>query len=153
MTLTVPSLPFLTFDLEVALQAVANRSFYEDTTISPLLSVVDAGRVGDASSVVGYWVTAQGAEISTDEVLWTYAGGITGGLPGESSRLHDAAEFYDNSDHVRYNLSESVEMLEHGQAAVSFAYVVVTMSPDDPDYEDDADNIVGWALQAARDIA
>jgi len=130
--------------LTEALQAIADRSFYEDATITP---------VGNGMfTVEDDFSTAYAG----DSIMWSYDGGME--LPAnvtDHSRLHETYEFYDNARHVSYNLPRAVELLEAGHA-VTFAYAIV----DDLDCLDgsgdtltdcedcDCDRTVGWALLA-----
>ena len=99
--------------LTEALQAIADRSFYEDATITPLGN----GRY----TVEDDFNTAYAG----DSIMWSYDGGME--LPAnvaDHSRLHEASEFYDAASHVSYNLPHAVELLEAGHA-VTFAYAIV----------------------------
>ena len=132
------------FTLTEALQAIADRSFYEDATITPLGN----GRY----AVDDDFSTAYAG----DSIMWSYDCGME--LPAnvvDHSRLHEPCEFYDNAGHVSYNLPHAVELLEAGHA-VTFAYAIV----DDLDCLDgsgdvlteceecECDRTVGWALLA-----
>lgn len=135
-------LPYVTRDLDEALATVASRSFYEDTMVTPLR---------DARGDVFAWYVEDGTNIlSTDDVTWTYAGGICDGPETEKSRLMASYEIFTTAAHVRYHLTESVEHLEDGTSSVVFAYAVVDTDPDDPDFDPDdlADNTAGWTLLA-----
>lgn len=136
-------LPYVTRNLDDALATVASRSFYEDTRITPL---------SDATGDVLAWYVEDGSYIlDTDEVTWTYEKGICDGPETEKSRLMETYEFFSTAEHVRYHLPNSVEHLEDGTSSVVFAYAIVDLDPDDPDFDTDpdlADNTVGWALMA-----
>lgn len=130
--------------LTEALQAIADRSFYEDATITPLGN----GRY----AVDGDFGTAYAG----DSIMWIYDAGMS--LPSnvtDHSRLHEPYESYDNAEHVRYNLPHAVELLEAGHA-VTFAYAIVEDSncfdgsgDSLTDCEDcDCDRTAGWALLA-----
>ena len=130
--------------LAEALQAIADRSFHEDATITPL---------GDGRyAVEDDFNTAYAG----DSIMWSYDGGME--LPAnvaDHSRLHETYEFYDNARHVSHNLPHAVELLEAGHA-VTFAYAIVEDlncfdgSGDSlTGCEDcDCDRTVGWALLA-----
>lgn len=140
------ALPFTTANLDEALQAVADRSFYEPTLITPLSAAPH-----DPRNEVVAWLVDEGTNIlPADEVTWTYANGIADGPETEKSRLFEAYETFATAEHVRYNMGESVEHLESGTSAVVFAYAVVNVDVDDPAHEsgDTADNVAGWALLA-----
>ena len=98
--------------LNGALQDIAERSFYEDATVTPVEG--------------GYKVTEDfSTAYAGDSIQWTYDGGME--LPGgilDNSRLHYPAEYYDGAHHIRYNLPAAVEALESGHA-VTFAYAIV----------------------------
>lgn len=136
--------------LNDALANIARRSFYEDATVIPLRGgryrVTDADRCADGASDGVGWTYADGLDVST-------IGGIV-----DHSRLHDAAEIYDDARHVRRNLPATVEALKRGEP-VTFAYVV---AHDDDATHDDAsgdyvdsdgestDGIAGWLLVAVE---
>lgn len=136
-------LPYVTRDLDEALATVASRSFYEDTLITPLR---------DATGDVRAWYVEDGSNIlSSDDVTWTYEKGISTGPETEKSRLMETYEIFMTAAHIRYNMAESVEHLEDGTSSVVFAYAIVDLDPDEPDFDPDhdlADNTVGWALLA-----
>lgn len=98
--------------LDSALQDIAERSFYEDATVTPVEG--------------GYEVTEDfSTAYAGDSIQWTYDGGME--LPGDildNSMLHDPAEFYDGAQHIRHNVAPAVEALEAGHA-VTFAYAIV----------------------------
>ena len=130
--------------LTEALQAIADRSFYEDATITPLGN----GRY----AVEGDFNTAYAG----DSIEWSYDTGMV--LPANvanHSRLHEVYEVYGAAEHVSYNLPHAVELLEAGHA-VTFAYAIVEDSncfdgsgDSLTDCEDcDCDRTVGWALLA-----
>jgi len=138
------------FTLTEALQAIADRSFYEDATVTPL---------GDGRYAVG---DDFGTAYAGDSIMWSYDGGME--LPAnvaDHSRLHEASEFYDAADHVAFNLPHAVELLEAGHA-VTFAYTVVeafcerTGDAADIDHnrceclecDSGGTELVGWALLA-----
>ena len=117
--------------LTEALQAIADRSFYEDATITP---------VGNGMFTVDEDFNTAYAG---DSIEWSYDTGMV--LPAnvaDHSRLHETYEFYDNARHVSYNLPHAVELLEAGHA-VTFAYAIV----DDVNCFD-GDRTVGWTLLA-----
>ena len=130
--------------LTEALQAIADRSFDEDATITPLGNGRYAIEDDSNTSYAG------------DNIEWSYDAGMS--LPtnvADHSRLHEPCEFYDAADHVAFNLPHAVELLEAGHA-VTFAYAIVEDSncfdgSGDvlTDCEDcDCDRTVGWALLA-----
>jgi hypothetical protein len=132
------------FTLTEALQAVADRSFYEDATITPLGN----GRY----TVEDDFSTAYAG----DSIMWSYDGGME--LPAnvtDHSRLHETYEFYDNARHVSYNLPHAVELLEAGHT-VTFAYAIVEdlncfdgSGDEITECEDcQCDRTVGWTLLA-----
>ena len=98
--------------LDGALQDIAERSFYEDATVTPVEG--------------GYEVTNDfSTAYAGDSIQWTYDGGME--LPADisdNSRLHDPAEYYDHAQHLRFNLPAAIEALESGHA-VTFAYAIV----------------------------
>lgn len=127
-----------------ALQAIADRSFYEDATITP---------VGNGMFTVDEDFNTAYAG---DSIEWSYDAGMS--LPAnvaDHSRLHEPCEFYDNAGHVSYNLPHAVELLEAGHA-VTFAYAIVEDSNCFDGSGDsltgcedcDCDRTVGWALLA-----
>lgn len=132
--------------LDLALQEVATRSFYEDATVTPVLvhtpcnTPVYDDVMGDlpcdscdtltdsSSRVIGYLVTDDfGTSFSDDYIGWTYEEGFNwhdyGVTPDDHSRLHEAYEFYDSYRHVAYNLPSAVQHLLTGKP-VTFAYLV-----------------------------
>ena len=130
--------------LTEALQAIADRSFYEGATVTPLGN----GRytVGDDFST----------SYAGDNIEWSYDGGME--LPAnvaDHSRLHETYEFYDAASHVAFNLPHAVELLEAGHA-VTFAYAIVEDSncfdgscDTLTECEDcQCDRTVGWTLLA-----
>ena len=130
--------------LTEALQTIADRSFYEDATITPLGNGCYAVEDDSNTAYAG------------DSIEWSYDAGMT--LPAnvtDHSRLHEASEFYDAAEHVSYNLPHAVELLEAGHA-VTFAYAIVEDSncfdgsgDTLTECEDcDCDLTVGWALLA-----
>lgn len=136
--------------LDDALQAVAERSFYEDATVTPS---------GDGAYTVS---DDYGTAYSGDDLGWTYAGGLdlewgNAGHAREWTRVFEPFEYWDDAGHVRYNLPGAVEALERGRA-VTFAYAVVANSDlawdDDSQEYADADgttyddNAVGWIVLA-----
>lgn len=146
---TLPALPAIVTDLDVALKIVARADFYTETLVTPLF------KAGDASSPVAWLVEKECNLIQTDEVTWTYSGGIDSGGEDETSRLHDGCESYDEAEHIRFNMPNSVETLEDGTHAVVFAHAAVyhewdTFEHDEDCVEDDCqcDTIVGWAMLA-----
>lgn len=126
--------------LEDALQDIANRSFDESALVTP----TDNGYL-----VENDWNTC----IADDVVMWTYNGGLE--LPrniSDHSPLHEPCEFYDSSEHVRYNLSNAVADLESG-LPVAFTYLVVSTYPECERDEcwdececDFSDLTTGWIL-------
>ena len=98
--------------LDGALQDIAERSFDEDATVTPVEG--------------GYEVTEDfSTAYAGDSIPWTYDGGME--LPAdisENSRLHQPAEYYDGAHHIRYNLPAAVEALEAGHT-ITFAYAIV----------------------------
>src|SRR5690554_5629793 len=94
--------------LDEALQDVANRSFYEDCKVTPLVMA------DDHADIRGY-VVEDDISHATDEWRWSYDEGIHDrDSVSETSRLHSHFEYYTHADHVRYNMPESVEALENG---------------------------------------
>ena len=136
--------------LDDALTDVARRSFYEDCIVTPLLA--RDGRV------FAWTVEDEGGAGLADDWTWTYGGGVEGqGSADEVSRLHDPYEHYATAEHIRYNMPESVEALESGTHAVTFAYAIVydgdvTWDDDSQVYLDEdgheADDVAGWILAA-----
>ena len=128
--------------LDDALQAVAERSFYEDATVTPS---------GDGTYTVS---DDYGTAYSGDDLGWTYSEGLdlewgNAGHAREWTRVFEPFEYWDDAGHVRYNLPEAVEALERGRA-VTFAYAVVTdvdlvWSEEQQTGEDD---IIGWCVLA-----
>lgn len=134
--------------LDEALQQVANASFYEDKQITP--------ETDGNGNIAGYRVEDDYG-MNTDDWRWTYDQGLMDtDSVSETSRLMDHYEYFDSSQHIRYNMPESVKALENGQT-VTFAYAVV--------YDDDAvfdeetqefydadgdptDDVAGWILTA-----
>ena len=98
--------------LDGALQDIANRSFCEDATVTPVEG--------------GYEVTKDfSTAYAGDTIPWSYDGGME--LPGgilDNSRLHDPAEYYDGAHHIRFNLPAAIEALEAGHT-ITFAYAIV----------------------------
>ena len=98
--------------LDGALQDIAERSFYDDATVTPVEG--------------GYEVTDDfSTAYAGDTIPWTYDGGME--LPADisdNSRLHVPAEYYDRAQHLRFNLPAAIEALEAGHA-VTFAYAIV----------------------------
>ena len=130
--------------LTEALQAIADRSFYEDATITP---------VGNGMFTVN---DDYNTAYAGDAIEWSYDAGMS--LPTnvtDHSRLHEASEFYDAASHVAFNIPHAVELLEAGHA-VTFAYAIV----DDLNCFDGSgdvltecedcqcDRTVGWVLLA-----
>lgn len=136
--------------LTEALQAIADRSFYEDATVTPLGNGRYTVEDDFSTAYAGDWI------------MWSYDSGME--LPAnvaDHSRLHEPCELYDNAGHVSYNLPRAVELLEAGHA-VTFAYAIVEAFCERTDDEADIDHdrceclecdsggteIVGWALMA-----
>ena len=98
--------------LDGALQDIADRSFYEDATVTPHQN--------------GYAVEDDfSTAYAGDTIPWTCDGGME--LPGgilDNSRLHEPNEFYNDAQHIRYHMASAVEALEAGHA-VTFAYAIV----------------------------
>lgn len=129
--------------LDGALQDIAERSFDEDATVTPVEG--------------GYEVTDDfSMAYAGDTIMWSYDGGME--LPGgilDNSRLHEPDEFYNDVRHIRYHMASAVEALEVGHA-VTFAYAIV----DDLNCFDGSgdaltecedcqcDHTVGWVLLA-----
>lgn len=135
--------------LEQALQAVADRSFYEPCIVVPVIRT-------DNSDVLGYLVEDDGNVISTDEVEWSYAGGISRGSENECTRLMDAYESFTDHQHIAWHMDGALEQLQDGNP-VWFAYAVVRDSA--VEWDDDAqvyrdsdgievDDVAGWCLMA-----
>ena len=130
--------------LDSALSDIADRSFYEDATVTPLGNGL--------FTVEGDFSTAYAG----DSIMWSYDAGMS--LPAnvaDHSRLHETYEFYDAAEHVSYNLPHAVEALEAGHV-ITFAYAIVEDlycfdgSGDSlTDCEDcDCYRTVGWVLLA-----
>lgn len=130
--------------LTEALQSIADRSFYEDATITPVGNGLFTVEDDFSTAYAG------------DNIEWSYDTGMS--LPANvagHSRLHEPAESYDNAGHVSYNLPGAVELLEAGHA-VTFAYAIVEDSncfdgscDTLTECEDcDCDRTVGWVLLA-----
>ena len=145
------TLPTVVRTLDDALQIVADRSFYEDTRITPLV------HADDTSMIEAYLVDVDHLHQSEDWE-WSYDKGIhdTDSV-SECSRLFEPSEFLSCAAHVRYNMADAVELLESGTSSVGFAYVIVRDADviwnDDTQayYDADgelADDIAGWALVA-----
>ena len=135
--------------LDGALQDIANRSFCEDATVTPVEG--------------GYEVTDDfSTAYAGDSIPWTYGGGME--LPADisdNSRLHDPAEYYDHAQHLRFNLPTAIEALEAGHM-VTFAYAIVEAFCERDDDAAEADHnsceclecdsggteIIGWTLLA-----
>ena len=136
--------------LDDVLQAVAERSFDEDVTVTP-----NGNGTYDVSDDYG-------TAYAGDYLGWTYSGGLdlscgNAGHAREWSRVFEPFEYWDNAGHVRYNMPGAVEALERGKA-VTFAYAVVTNSDlvwweerqtyIDADGCTYTDNITGWCVLA-----
>lgn len=136
--------------LTEALQAIADRSFYEDATVMPLGN--------GCYTVEDDFNTAYAG----DSIMWSYDGGME--LPANVADhlgLHESYEFYDAADHVAFNLPHAVELLEAGHA-VTFAYAIVEAFCERTDDAADIDHnrceclecdsggteFVGWTLLA-----
>lgn len=129
--------------LDDALADVAHRSFCEDCTVIP---------------VEGGWTVEDSHNHQTDEWVWTYeAGAHDADSVSEVSRLHEPYESYETAGHVRYNMSDSVELLEARTHAVAFTYAAVDAADCedhpgnvDPETGDwcQCDRLVGWILVA-----
>ena len=127
--------------LDGALQDIAERSFDEDATVTPVEG--------------GYEVTEDfSTAYAGDTIPWTYDGGME--LPGgilDNSRLHEPNEFYNDVRHIRYHMAPAVEALEAGHA-VTFAYATAVTCLDGSGdaltaCEDcQCDRTVGWVLLA-----
>lgn len=135
-----------------ALDDIARRSFYEDAKVTPVVMV------DDPAAIVGYVVDDDHGHNLTDEWTWTYEHGIADrDSASETSRLFDPAEFWDNAEHVRYSMTESVDALERG-VPVTFAYAVVNDAGVDHDEHGNpidaetgelmGDDIAGWIVAA-----
>ena len=99
--------------LTEALQAIADRSFYEDATITP---------VGNGMFTVN---DDYNTAYAGDAIEWSHDAGMS--IPtnvADHSRLHETYEVYGAAEHVSYNLPHAVELLEAGHA-VTFAYAIV----------------------------
>lgn len=152
MRLTVTyTLPAIVRTLNEALQIVADRSFYEDTRITPLVDVEDA------SMIEAYLVDEDHLHQSADWE-WSYERGILDAdSVSECSRLFEPSEFLSCAAHIRFHMGEAVERLESGISSVGFACVIVRDSDviwneETQAYYDAggelADEIAGWALVA-----
>lgn len=135
--------------LDSALQDIAERSFYEDATVTPVEG--------------GYEVTEDfSTAYAGDAIPWSYDGGME--LPRgilDSSRVHEPNEFYNDVRHIRYHMASAVEALEAGHA-VTFAYAIVEAFCERDDDAAEADHnsceclecdsggteIIGWTLLA-----
>lgn len=135
--------------LDGALDEIARRSFYEDAIVVPVTRA-------DNGTIVGYIVEDDPGHNLTDEWSWTYADGVQDrDSVSETSRLHEAYESYATADHVRYNMTESVDALELG-IPVTFGYAIVNDASVTYDDEGNAfdesgaptDDIAGWILAA-----
>ena len=145
------TLPAIVRTLDDALQIIADRSFYEDTRITPLV------HADDASTVEAYLVDVDHLH-QGDDWEWSYERGILDAdSVSECSRLFEPSEFLSCAAHVRHNMADAVELLESGTSSVGFAYVIVSDSDviwneSDGNYYDAdgelADDIAGWALVA-----
>lgn len=132
-------------DLSGALRRVARASFYEDIQVTPI-GEDDRYRVEDTT-----------ANEQRDDWYWSYEKGIhDGDSVAEHSRLMEHYEHFNSSEHIRFNMSESVEALKKGKTVV-FAYAIVTdldvtwSNEDQVHYDSDghpADDIAGWILTA-----
>ena len=101
-------------DLTGVLRRVARASFYEDLQITPI-GEPDRYRVEDTF-----------ANEQRDDWYWSYEKGIhDGDSVAEHTRLMEPYECFSNSEHIRANMSESVEALRKGKAVI-FAYAIVT---------------------------
>lgn len=119
--------------LDEALDIVAKASFYEDKCIEP---------------VTGGYEVSDTTTHATDEWYWSYDGGVKDrDSVSETSRLHESYESYSTSGHIRYNMNESVAVLEAGTHAVEFAYAIVN-DEDIINEGEVSDPIVGWMLVA-----
>ena len=135
--------------LDEALQDVANRSFYEDCKVTPLV-------MADEPADVRGYVVEDDTSHATDEWSWSYDEGIHDrDSVSETSRLHESYENYGRAEHIRYNMTESVTALENG-IPVTFAYAIVDnadVTTDDQGNGTDkdgfpADSVAGWILVA-----
>lgn len=145
------TLPAIVRTLDEALQIIADRSFYEDTRITPLVDVEDA------SMVEAYLVDVDHLH-QGEEWEWSYERGILDAdSVSECSRLFEPSEFLSCAAHVRHNMADAVERLESGTSSVGFAYVIVRDSDviwneeTQAYYDSDgdlADDLAGWALVA-----
>ena len=133
--------------LDEALQDVARRSFYEDCKVTPLV-------MADNPADVRGYVVEDDTSHATDEWSWSYDEGIRDrDSVSETSRLHEAFESYSHAEHIRYNMTESVEALENG-TPVTFAYAIVNdddVTTDDQGNGTDrdgfpADSVAGWIM-------
>lgn len=129
--------------LDGALQDIAERSFDDDATVTPVEG--------------GYEVTEDfSMAYAGDTIMWSYDGGME--LPGgilDNSRLHEPDEFYNDVRHIRYHMASAVEAIEAGHM-VAFAYAIV----DDLNCFDGSgdaltecedcqcDRTIGWVLLA-----
>ena len=137
--------------LNEALQIVADRSFYEDTRITPLVDVEDA-------SMIEAYLVDEDHLHQSDDWEWSYERGILDtDSVSECSRLFEPSEYLSCAAHVRHNMADAVELLESGTSSVGFAYVIVrdsdvTFNEETQAYYDAdgelADDIAGWALVA-----
>lgn len=145
------TMPAIVRTLDDALQIVADRSFYEDTRVTPLV------HADDASMIEAYLVDEDHLRQS-DDWEWSYERGILDAdSVSEVSRLMDHCEHFATADHIRFHMADAVELLESGTSSVGFAYVIVRDSDviwnesDGNYYGADgelADEIAGWALVA-----
>src|SRR5699024_4482077 len=107
--------------LDEALQDVANRSFYEDCTVTPCYA---AGE-GYPFPIVAYRVE-DSTNHNSDDWSWSYDNGVEDtGSVSECSRLFDPYESFSSSANIRHYLPEAVEELEYGTAEVAFSYAIV----------------------------
>lgn len=126
-----------------ALQEVADRSFCEDVTITPLPDGTYQSEDDHGTAYAG------------DTVMWSYDGGME--LPSgviEWSCLHETYESYDEARHIEYNLPRAVETLREG-TPVTFAYAEVDAYHDKKACAEHCgedgcqeDMLAGWALLA-----
>lgn len=139
--------------LSGALANLAERSFYEDCTIAAAIAPTTVG----GRQTVGYAVMDDCNMSPSDDVYWTYHGGLSysilQGYECEDSGLMEPSEtFYCSANITRY-LPCAVEAIESGYA-VSFAYAPVNVSECDDcrkstDYDGlNCDHLVGWTLIA-----
>lgn len=128
------SAPTVYAELDDALAVVARASFYEDKVVTP---------------VPGGWEVDDTTAHASDDWYWTYADGIADrDSVDETSRLHESYECYADASHIRYNLADSVAVLESRTHAVEFAYAVVTDADYRPEpWDNDA---AGWILVASH---